>query len=431
MQIELLYDRRTLKIQLPENATVLATTYADPSAEAWDIVRNAIDFPVASAPLESLLKARRHGDVVIVVSDISRPIPYSLFLPQVIERILSAHVPASEIVILIATGMHRPSTTAEQLEILGTEIVNRFRVEDHIAEAGDLIELAGKSWAGNVIKLNRRFVEAGCRIVTGLVEPHFMAGFSGGRKAVCPGLASPETVEQFHGYEFLSNENAANGILENNPCHLEALSVAQTVGVDFCLNVVLNDHRQVIHATAGDVNAAHRAACDLVRECACPPIRNQFDVLLTNSAGYPLDTTFYQCVKGLVAALPAVKRGGHIVSVGGCREGIGSDSYTNLMLKYSGDYEQFLKDIRESGAVQKDQWQYQMHARVLEKIGRENIHFFTNGIAQAELDQLSVNGVSTENVQQAVQEKINDFILQGKTIAVCPEGPYCAPVVDN
>jgi nickel-dependent lactate racemase len=141
-----------------------------------------------------------------------------------------------------------------------------------------------------------------------------------------------------------------------------------------------------------------------------------------------LDTTFYQCVKGLVSALPAVKPGGHIISIGGCAEGIGSDSYKNIMLKYSGDYKRFLKDIQKSDTVVKDQWQYQMHARVLEKIGPQNIHFFTDNIPQKLFHKLSVNGVSTPDVQSAVQFMVDDFVRQGKSICVCPEGPYCAPV---
>jgi nickel-dependent lactate racemase len=428
MQVELLYHTKKIKIELPDDTRVFQTTYPEPVAEPWAVVEKALNSPVDSQPLEHLLKNRRAGDVVIVVSDISRPIPYPVFLPQFIDRLVAAGVQKNEILILIATGMHRPSTPEERIEILGENIVNAYCIEDHLPDANDLIVLPGTSWSGNMVRLNKRVVEAGFRIITGLVEPHFMAGFSGGRKAVCPGLASLETVQRFHGYDILSNENAANGILNNNPCHLEALSVAQTLGVDFSLNVVLNHERDIIYASAGELDAAHLSACEFVQQHACPAVDQEYDVILTNSAGYPLDTTFYQCVKGLVSALPAVKPGGHIISIGGCAEGIGSDSYKNIMLKYSGDFKQFLKDIQESDTVIKDQWQYQMHARVLEKIGQQHIHFFTENIPPELLHQLSVNGVSTPDVQSAVQSMVDDFVRQGKSICVCPEGPYCAPV---
>ena len=427
MHVELSYDQEKITITLPDQATVFQTTYPTPDSDGTSIVESALRSPIRSAALESLLKNRRAGYVVIVVSDISRPVPYAKFLPVLLAKIQAAGVHPQEIIILIATGMHRPSTAAEREEILGDHIAATYRIEDHNAEADDLVELPKKSWAGKPITLNRRFVEAGFRIVTGLVEPHFMAGFSGGRKAVCPGLASLDTVQQFHGYEFLDDEHATNASLDNNPCHLEALSVAQAVNVDFSLNVVLNHDRQIVRAFAGELDAAHRVACDFVRQHANPLVEKEFDVVLTNSAGYPLDTTFYQCVKSLVSALPLVKPGGAIVTMGGCREGVGSNSYKNIMLKYSGNYEQFLQDIANTKVV-KDQWQFQMHTRVLDKVGAENIHFFTDGLPQEILDQLSCNGVSTTDIQESVQGKIDEYVARGNSICVTPEGPYCSPV---
>lgn len=429
MQIELPFDNQTIEINLPAHTTVLRTNYPEPSESAAHIVSKALSAPVKSAALTELVQRRRPGAVVIVVSDISRPIPYAIFLPEVLKHVQAAGVQDEEIVILIATGMHRPSTAAERLEMLGEEIVTRYNIEDHNAEANDLLVLEQKSWAGDVVKLNRRFVQAGFRLITGLVEPHFMAGFSGGRKAVCPGLCSLDTVQQFHGYRFLADNNATNLNLDGNPCHLEALSVAHAVGVDFSLNIVLNHKRQMVRAFAGELDAAHDAACTFVEQHVSPVAEKTFDVVLTSSGGYPLDTAFYQCVKGFISALPIVKVGGAIVTVGGCREGVGSANYVQIMQKYSHDYKQFLRDISKTAHVAKDQWQFQMHTRAINKVGAENIYFFTEAISQQLLNQLACNGLSTLNVQETLQSQIDYFVQQGKTICAIPEGPYCAPVV--
>ena len=429
MQIEMPFHTKTITVNLPDKATILRTSYPEPENGPAESVELALRQPVVSPPLSDLIKSRRPGHIVIVVSDITRPIPYPAFLPNFIDQIEAAGVTHEDILILIATGMHRLSTEAERLEILGQSIVSNYRIEDHMADASDLLECPIKSWSGNIVKLNRRFVEAGFRIVTGLVEPHFMAGFSGGRKAVCPGLASLETVQQFHGYDFLANPRADNARLEGNPCHLEALSVARAVGVDFSLNVVLNHKREIIRAYTGELDAAFRVACEFVQKHANPVLDQEYDVVLTSSAGYPLDTTFYQCIKGLTSVLPAVKSGGHMISIGGCAEGIGSENYKKLLFKYADNYKKFLQDISSTKEVLKDQWQFQMQTRALEKIGADHIHFFTDAIKQDELDQLSCHGISTTNVQDAVQRKINEFVEQGKSICATPEGPYCSPVI--
>ncbi len=427
MQIALPYDRRTIRVTVPDDATVLRTTYPAPADSAARLVTAALNSPIGAPPLRQAVADRRPGRVVIVVSDVTRPIPYSRFLPSVLQMLLEEGIKREEILILIAAGMHRPSTPAERLEMFGEEIVDQFEIVDHLADSDDLIELPQRTWANNRLRLNRRFVEAGFRLITGLVEPHYMAGFSGGRKAVCPGLASLETVRRFHGYAFLADERATIGRLDDNPCHLEALSAARAVGVDFSLNVVLNDERQVVRAFAGELDAAHRRACEFVRRHA-DPLVDEHDAVLTSSAGYPLDATFYQSTKSFVCALPAVKPGGTIITVGGCRESIGSREYQEILFRYADDWHAFLRDISTTEEVIKDQWQHQMHTRALAKIGRENIRFVTDGLPQETLDRLSVNGLATDDVSSAVQRLIDEVVAAGKSLCVIPEGPYCAPL---
>lgn len=424
-----LSDRKEIKITLPDDSIIYESHFPKPEKSDADTVIDAINNPIGTDGFLTLLKNKKVGDVVVVVSDITRPIPYFAFLPQMLNLIESAGIEKNEIIILIATGMHRVSTYKERVEMFGKDIADNYNIIDHNSECKEeLVELKDKkSWSGNSISLNKHFVDAGFKITTGLVEPHFMAGFSGGRKAVCPGLSSFETVQNFHGYEFLASEKACNGNLKGNPLHEEALSVAKAAGVDFSLNVILNKNRNVIKAFAGDIDLAHLAACEFVAGCACPAVEKVADVVLTSSGGYPLDASFYQCVKGMVSCLPAIKKGGTIISFGGCSEGIGSGNYSGTMIKYEGSWKEFLKDIA-AGLFIKDQWQYQMHCRTLKKVGQKNLIFITDGLKQNTLNHLSVNGFSVENVQQKVQELIDRFVAEGKKIAAFPEGPYCGPV---
>ena len=421
-----LSNREKIKISVPDDSIIYESKFPEPEKDDTETVLDAINNPVDSDSLFNLLKNKEPGKVVIAVSDITRPIPYFVFLPQMLKLIESSGIAKDEILILVATGMHRVSTYEEYVEMFGKEIADNYNIIDHKSECKEnLIKLKNKkSWSGNSITLNRYFVEAGFKITTGLVEPHFMAGFSGGRKTVCPGLSSFETVQNFHGYDFLASEKACNGILKANPLHEEALSVAKAVGVDFSVNVILNKNRNVIKAFAGDIDSAHLAACDFVSGCACPTVTEIADAVLTSSGGYPLDASFYQCVKGMVSCLPAVKKGGTIISFGGCSEGIGSAHYSETMSKYEGKWKIFLEDIK-NGLFIKDQWQYQMQCRTLKKIGQEKLLFITDGLKQDDLNNLSVNGILVRNVQEQVQELVDKFVAEGKKIAVFPEGPYC------
>lgn len=427
--MEFLFDNEKIEISVPDDSVVYESSFPSVGLTDAEIVGNAILNPLGALKLAARLKQRRSGKVVIVVSDITRPIPYSNFIQQLLAYIEFVGVKKDEIVILIATGMHRVSTYSERIEMFGKDIADNYTIIDHDAENdSELVELPGaRSFSGNKIKLNRHFVEAGFRIITGLVEPHFMAGFSGGRKSVCPGLSSLGTVQNFHGYNFLANANARNGNLKDNPLHEEALSVAKAVGIDFSLNVILNKNRKIVRAFAGELESAHFEACKFVAEYVCRKVDIQADVAITSSGGYPLDATFYQCVKGMVSCLPAVKKGGAILSFGGCSEAIGSREYKETMFKYADNWQRFLEDIK-SGIFIKDQWEFQMQCRALDKVGRDGLFFVTDKIPQEDLDKLSVNGISTDNVQHELQKLVDNFIAKGATFAVFPEGPYCAPL---
>jgi lactate racemase len=327
--------------------------------------------------------------------------------------------------------MHRPSTEKERVEMMGKEIAERYLVVDHKAEnENELVKIEGQSRGGADVFLNKHYVNAGFRIVTGLVEPHFMAGFSGGRKSVCPGLVSLSAVKNFHGYDFLSDTGARNGNLENNPCHEESVSIEKLCPADFSIHIVQDNLKNINKVFSGDITKAHQAAVEYVKKACCREVKEHADLVLTSCGGYPLDATFYQCVKGFVSCLPAVRTKGEIIAFGSCSEGTGSMEYGDTMKKYAGRHNEFLEHIKKSDIVVKDQWQFQMHARALSKISKQNLYFFTSGITKEELKMFSVNpqSVNEAQIQPFIQDIIKVYARMGKKIAAFPEGPYCAPV---
>lgn len=434
MEVRFRYGKEEIVLTVPGDSRIYKSSYEKINKSVTNLLRDSLVNPVGCLPLNQQLKKRRKGDIVIIVSDITRPIPYRLILPELIDYLIDEGAKKDEITILVATGMHRASTINEKLLMFGEEIVDNYKIIDHNADREDnLIKLNVRSWSGNEVKLNKFYVEAGFRILTGLVEPHFMAGFSGGRKSICPGLVSLDTIRMFHGYKFLSHPNASNGILENNPLHLEASSIARLCPADFSVNIVLDQNRDINEIISGEPFISHEKAIDYAKKRSCVFVDSPTDLGVTSSGGYPLDDTFYQCIKGIVSCLPAIKRKGEIIAFGMCREGVGSPEYESLMKEYYSKYDDFLSDISSGKFYKKDQWEFQMHIRAIKKIGIENLHFYTSGISQDTLGLLSVipHSVPKDTIANSIQKKIDEAALSGKKIAVFPEGPYCAPLLKN
>ena len=429
MKAEIRYHNTLLNVEFPDASRIYLSSYDPPAASASELVLEAIRNPIDSVNLVDSIKKRPRRSVIIAVSDITRPIPYQDFLPALLNEIASAGIDRERITILIAAGMHRPSTAEERLFMFGKEVADSHTILDHDAE-GDMASLSGTSYSGAPVKLNRIFAESDYKIVIGLVEPHFMAGFSGGRKTLCPGLSSLDTIQQFHGYEFLSNPNAVTGRLEGNPCHEEALSVARLAGVDFSIQLVMNHEKKIVKAFGGDLFETHTGACKYASQKACPIANAEADVVVTGCGGYPLDATFYQCVKALVTALPCVRNGGTIIAAGGCVEGVGSQTYENMLRKYRNDFPGFIRGIRKTSDIVKDQWQIQMQARIYEKTELNKIHFITHGIVSGHSSFLGVKIIeaASNKVAGQLQKTVDDLAGKGCSFAVIPEGPYCAPL---
>jgi nickel-dependent lactate racemase len=424
-QATLRYGDGRLTVEVPEEAAVLENTAAAPSVgDPVEVVRRSLAEPIGSPPLAELVRRKKPRSVAITISDITRPVPNRVILPALLDVLNAEGVADEQVSIIIGTGMHRPSTDVEKDILVGPDLRRRCAVLDHEADDADgLVRISDDP----PVSLNRRFHEADFRIVTGLIEPHFMAGYSGGRKGVCPALVDLHTVQRFHGYDILADPKSTNGVIEGNPCHAESLRIAKLVGVDFLVNVTINHERALSGVYAGDMEAAHEAGCANAESWAAAYVDEPFDLVLTNGGGAPLDQTFYQTVKGMVTALPALAEGGTLVIASDCGEGIGSPEYRETMARWHGAWREFLDHIRATGQVVKDQWQYQMHTRVLERTAVERLRLLSDGLPLETQRALAVNpidgdGPAAERLQRFVDEYLDAH--PEARVAVVPEGPY-------
>ncbi|MEM1099069.1 MAG: nickel-dependent lactate racemase [Planctomycetota bacterium] len=422
-QTQLLYGKGTITLDLPDNAVLLETPAVPALPDARQSTLDALRNPIGSVSLREMARAKKPENVVITISDITRPVPNEVLVTAILEELGEAGVSDDQCTVLIATGMHRSSTMEERKIMLGDALLERIRVVDH--EADDLSSVVKVS-ENPPVGVNRLYVEADLKIVTGLIEPHFMAGFSGGRKGICPGLVDLDAVQRFHGYGVMADPNSVEGRLEGNPCHEEAMRVAQLVGCDFLVNCAITHDRRPAGIYAGEMVEAHLAGCAQVAEWNSAAIEEPADLVVTNAGGFPLDTSFYQTVKGMVTALPAIADGGELVIATAMHE-VGSGEYTELMHRYEGDWRRFLADIEAAEGTSKDQWEFQMQTRVLDRVGVEGLHVVGDGMPKENQARLCISPVSGPGkVQARLQRFVDDYVdlNPGSRIAVIPQGPY-------
>ncbi len=423
--IHLLYGKDGMELSVPDSSDVLTGQHVPAVADAAAAVEAALAKPIGSASLAEMVAAKHPRTVAITISDITRPVPNKQFLPAMLKVLNACGIGDKQIVIIIGTGMHRPSTPDEKETLVGKDILGRVEVIDHRADDPSTLVRVSDDPPVSVCK---RFAQADLRIVTGYIEAHFMAGFSGGRKGVCPALVDLATVQRFHGYQTLSNPLADTGVLEGNPCHEIALAVARKVGVDLLFNVAITGDRKIAGIYCGDLEQAHKAGCKQVARWTTAEIDGPYDLVITNGGGYPLDLTFYQTVKGMCTALPALAPGSTMLQVSHCGEQLGSGTFTELMMKWDGDWRGFLAHIAANkDRTELDQWEFQMQARVLAVIGPEKLLFASDGIPSRVQMHIGVNPLlGSGNAAERAQNAIDAYAAAhpAARIAVIPDGPY-------
>lgn len=425
MRVTLDYGRNGLDVNLPDDRTIgpLAIREAAPLADPERVLNDALRNPIGAPPLAEL--ARGKQDACILICDITRPVPNKLILPPVLRTLEESGIPRNKILILNATGLHRPNEGAEMIEMVGEEIVAKYRIENHHGKNRDEHTLLGTTPNGVPAWIDTRYVRADLKITTGLIEPHLMAGYSGGRKVICPGIAGLETVRIWHGPRFLEHPKADCGIVAGNPVHEENTRIALMAGCDFIVNVCIDGKRQVTWLGAGDMIKAWERGVEFCEGVVKAGVREPLDVVVTSCAGYPLDTTWYQAIKGLTGVLPIVKKGGTIVMAASLTEGLGGPEFQER-LKTSNYMQRFLPGGRRApiaDACEMDEWQLVMLAKVLDCC---KVKVVSDGLPAETLRKCLVEPAAT--VEQAVAASLAEYGPTAK-VGVIPKGPYVLPFV--
>ncbi|MFT5524558.1 MAG: nickel-dependent lactate racemase [Pirellulaceae bacterium] len=417
MRVRLEYGRSGLDVDLPERHVVRTLAYKDsePISDPAANLRDLLNAPNGTPPLSQLAADKKSA--CILICDITRPVPNELILSQVLPELHLAGISKDRILILVATGLHRANDESELREMVGDFVYENYRIENHDGLASDEHVYLGESPRAVPIWIDRRFVDAELKITTGLIEPHMMAGFSGGRKVICPGIAGLETIKVWHSPDFLEHPNADCGVIDGNPVHEENTWIAKKAGCDFIVNVVIDAQRRPLKFVAGDMETAFYEGVEFVRSVVTDKVEQPVDIVVTSSAGYPLDTTFYQSVKGMRAALRIIKPGGTIIVAASLTEGIGSEPFQQLFKDHA-TLEAFMDAIVSKRYFKMDQWQLEELAKVRRKA---SVTMVSDGIAPEVLEKFYVD--TAISVEAAVAEAIEKHGSEA-TIAVIPKGPY-------
>jgi len=421
VDIHLDYGKTGLTVTLPDDAdiTLVSPRAIDPLPDSAAALRRALAEPMASPPLRDL--AQPDDTVAIIFSDITRPAPNHLLLPAVLDAL--AHVPAENIVLCNALGTHRPNTPAELDQMLGAEIARRYRIEQNSCFDPATQVYLGESSNGHPIWINRVYMEADVKILTGFIEPHFFAGFSGGGKAVMPGMAGQVTVLGNHDAGMIGNPLATWGVTAGNPIFEEAREVALLTHPTFLLNVTLNRARQITGVFAGDMITAHDAGIAFARQTTMVPVPEPFDIVITTNSGYPLDMNLYQCGKGMSAAEQIVRSGGAIIMAAECSEGIPDHGLFGEMLRAARSPQEMYDAVLSAPETRQDQWAAQIQARIQMKA---DVYLYSDHFDEEATREVLL--IPCNDIASTVAA-LREIYGHAARLCVLPEGPQTIPYV--
>ena len=421
MKVPLLYGKKTLDVVLPDDLDVT-------------VIRKP-DMPLITDPhratldcLGSVVKlARGCRTACVLVCDVTRPVPNGVFLRPLIEQLTSAGIDRTNITILIATGLHRPNEGDELATVIEDEwVLGNIGIVNHVARNDHEHVDLGVTRSGTPVKLDRRFIDADFKVATGLVEPHFMAGWSGGRKVIAPGVAHADTIRTLHSARFIEDPLTRECNLEGNPLHDEQLEIAEMVR-DRCqtdiyaLNTVIDEARQLAFVNFGEIETSHNEAVRFANKYCVVEIGKKFDVVVTSAAGFPLDLTYYQAIKGFVTPLDILKDDATLVVASECTEGIGSESFrkSQQLLLQEGP-NTFLRRVEKKRLADIDEWETEMQ---LKATRATRVQLFSDGLRGEDRGLTGVEMV--DSLQDAVDVSISRVIEP--SVAIIPEGPYVVP----
>lgn len=416
MLVHLAFGHNGLPVVLPEgfDYQVLECPPTPALPDPVAAIESALQNPAAGPSFSQVAAGKTSA--AISVCDITRPAPNPVTLPPLLRALEQAGIPRERVTILIATGLHRPATDEEIRKIVGEELYGKVRVLNHDARAAEEHRRLGVTRSGTPVAIDERFMSADLHITLGFIEPHLMLGYSGGRKLIAPGLAAEGTIKELHSSRFMRDERAREASIEDNPLHAELLEIARMARHHFILDVTLTRDRRIAQVFAGEPVAAHRSGVAWMSSSLMQTLDQPADAVITTSAGYPLDLTFYQTVKGVTAASHLVRPGGKILLFGECAEGAGAPEFRDMLLRYHTDAE-FLRAI-EGVPVTVDQWQLEKLALATQ---RSQVLYCVPGLPEPYLSHLWGRGFRT--TEDALSSFFNG-LKRGSRVVVIPEGPY-------
>lgn len=417
MQVKLKYGKTGISINYPQTPNFQGVLYpeaAAPLADPDGDLRAALVSPIASAPLKEIAEGRK--DAIIVISDITRPVPNKLLLPPIIEQLKAAGLPADKITIMVATGIHRPNEGDELVELVGQEIADGYRCINHFSQRMEDMVKVGEIGGGAPAYVNKHYINADLKILTGFIEPHMWAGYSGGRKSILPGVSSAETLKYMHSPEMVAHPKTIYGQLDGNPFHEAGLEIMDKVGADFVVNVTLDTSKRVTGVFCGHPDKAHREGAEFLSRHCVLELDEPLDFVVTTNSGAPLDCNLYQTAKGLSGVYSATKQDGVILIASQCPEGFGSEEYRKVF-DHATTPQEFIDKIMNKEFFVLDQWCAQETYQVRLK---NEIWIHTEGIDDATLEKFHFTPVP--DIEAAITELLERF-GQDARWAIVPDGP--------
>jgi nickel-dependent lactate racemase len=417
MKVDLSYGSQGLAIEIPETpgfCGVLRPRTAPALEDPAAAVARALETPLAAPPLKKIAANRQNA--CIVISDITRPVPNEIILPPLLKAIEDSGIPAEAITILIATGIHRPNEGDELIALVGREIAGKYRIINHFSKRREEMVPVGEIEAGVDALINKHYLNAELKILTGFIEPHMWAGFSGGRKSILPGISALETLEYMHGPEMIADPGTVYGNLVDNPFHDAGLKIVEKAGADFIVNVTLDTEKRITRVFAGDPVQAHLEGCRFLAPYCSLTLDEPLDFIVTTNSGAPLDCNLYQTVKGITGAAPVVKEGGEIVIASACSEGAGSPEYIKI-LEMIDTPENFLKRLMAREFFIADQWCAQETYQV---VVRHPVWLYSEGLTRDEIARYHLTPV--DSLESAIAKLLEKHGPEARW-AVVPDGP--------
>lgn len=420
------YGKSGIEVSLDPswNTTIFRPSKQDVIEDPINAIRNAIKNPIGTPSLKKIVKSKKEiKSVCIVVSDATRPVPSHLLLKGLIKKLSDYGLQEEKILVLIATGLHRTSRKDELKRILGEYVTSSVKIVDHIARDKNSLIFLGKTFNNIPIYINKHYYESDLKILTGYVEPHFFFGFSGGRKSIIPGIAGAETILANHSAENIASPNARFGIYKNNPMAENSTEIAKLVGVDFVVNVSINENHEITQVAAGDLERVHKKLVNSQLKHIFKEIQEPFDIVVCGNGGYPLDLSLYQAVKSMAIGEMAVKKNGTIISVNECADGIGGgqDEFKELLFSDIPP-EEIYKKVLNKEIVVPDQWEIQVLTRIMMMADI----YIVSKMKEDEIGNIGLKHAKT--VEEAIKKSLNKHGSKAK-ILILPNGPQILPIL--